>query len=65
MSVRFDYNAAMTDIVGRGHGVTMQELQGLGNRAKKIHQDLMRRRKSGELGFYDLPFDDLLNATRH
>ncbi|MBN1867347.1 glucose-6-phosphate isomerase [Candidatus Sumerlaeota bacterium] len=60
MSIRFDYNGATTQAVGRSHGVTVKELEGLRKRAKGIHEDLMRRRRKKELGFYDLPFDDVL-----
>jgi glucose-6-phosphate isomerase len=63
MSIRFDYNGAMAEVVGRKHGVTLKELEGLKARGAEIHKDLMRRRKNQELGFYDLPFDDVLVAA--
>ena len=51
-----DYNNVMADAIGPQAGLAKEDL----DRYKKIladaHQDLMGRRKRGELPFYDLPF---------
>ena len=46
----------MHDQVGE-YGVTQAELEAIARKAAPIHDDLMARRESGELKFYDLPFD--------
>lgn len=60
MTIRLDYNAALNDVVGNQHGVTMKQLEGLKEKAKAIHQDLQEKRKSAALGFFDLPYDTAL-----
>lgn len=60
MTIRFDYNAALADVIGPRHGLTRKALEALKPHAAKIHADLLARRKSADLGFFDLPYDDLL-----
>lgn len=63
MTVLFDYNCAMADVVGAAHGISIKEIEALKPQAEQIHADLTRRRKNGELGFFDLPYDELLVET--
>jgi glucose-6-phosphate isomerase len=56
--VIIDYTNAMAESVGE-HGIGLEELEGLKKRAAKIHADLERRRKEGELPFYDLPYQNV------
>jgi glucose-6-phosphate isomerase len=60
MTIRFDYNAALADVVGAAHGVALKDIEGLQKKAKLIHQDLLEMRKSAKLGFFDLPYDAAL-----
>ena len=60
MSIRFDYNYMMADFIGINHGVDQNDLDGLSEIAAKIDAELKRSRESGEIGFFDLPYD---NAT--
>ncbi|MFP4378869.1 MAG: glucose-6-phosphate isomerase [Candidatus Sumerlaeia bacterium] len=57
MSIKYDYNAALSDVVGNRHGVTLKSIQALQKRADAIHEDLIEKRESKQLGFYDLPYD--------
>ena len=60
MTIRFDYNAALADVVGSKHGVTVKALEALRPRARTIHEELLARRKNASLGFFDLPYDTAL-----
>ncbi len=57
MAVTVDYNFAMADFVG-AQGLTDQDLDALTPRLEAIDQDLKERRRSGELAFYDLPYQE-------
>ena len=63
MTIRFDYNCALSDVVGARDGLTMRQIEGLKVRAKTIHADLKEMRKSATLGFFDLPYDEELAAV--
>lgn len=56
MDIRLDYSNMMADVVGEAHGIGEGELDALRGRTSEIHRELMQRRKSGDLPFYDLPF---------
>jgi glucose-6-phosphate isomerase len=58
MTIRFDYNSALSDVIGPRHGLSVKAIESLRPRAKKIHADLVEKRKSATLGFFDLPYDD-------
>ncbi|HPB32217.1 MAG TPA: glucose-6-phosphate isomerase, partial [Candidatus Sumerlaeota bacterium] len=58
--ISYDYGSAMAAMVGEEHGVTEQEIKALQARTSAIHDDLAQKRKDGELGFFDLPYDNLL-----
>ncbi|MDH5679218.1 MAG: glucose-6-phosphate isomerase [Nitrospinota bacterium] len=51
-----DYTNVMTAAVGEENGLTDEAITALGPRAKQIHDDLVRRRASGDKPFYDLPY---------
>jgi glucose-6-phosphate isomerase len=57
MTIRFDYNCALSDVVGTRHGLTIKQIESLKTKAKAIHADLNEMRKSETLGFFDLPYD--------
>jgi len=60
MTIRFDYNAVMADVIGPQHGLTKKAIEALPPRADKLHADLLEKRKSAQLGFFALPYDALL-----
>jgi glucose-6-phosphate isomerase len=51
-----DINDAMFESLGAS-GLERSEIAALSDRSNKIHSDLAARRRSGALGFFDLPFD--------
>jgi glucose-6-phosphate isomerase len=57
MAIRFDYNNVLDSRVGRQHGLSLRSIRALQKRTRIIHDDLRQRRESGELGFFDLPYD--------
>jgi len=60
--LRLEYNNCLATMVGEKHGLRMAELQGLQRRAESIHKELSRRR-SEDLGFFNLPYDTELAGT--
>ncbi|HBF35035.1 TPA: glucose-6-phosphate isomerase, partial [Candidatus Sumerlaeota bacterium] len=65
MTIRFDYNAALSDVVGAKNGVSLADLAALEKKTATIHADLQEKRKSAKLGFFDLPYDeDLVGAIQ-
>ena len=56
MTTRLDINDAMAEVAGAA-GLSRQDLEGLQGQIQKAHDALEARRKSGELGFFALPFD--------
>jgi len=57
MTLQFDYTHMMADVIGPEHGIDDRDLSGMRDICLRIHQDLLQRRESGLLPFYDLPFD--------
>jgi glucose-6-phosphate isomerase len=55
--LRLEAAGLMADVVGQGGGVDPADLDRLAPRLAEVHQDLERRRRSGEVGFLDLPGD--------
>ncbi|VAX17507.1 Glucose-6-phosphate isomerase [hydrothermal vent metagenome] len=51
-----DYTNVMAESVGPESGLTMEGFSALRPREKKIHKQLAKRRKSGDLPFFDLPY---------
>jgi glucose-6-phosphate isomerase len=63
MPLEFDFTNASAAMLTRKHGFTLRELSALQKRGGEIHRGLLRRRRNAQLGFYDLPYDDLLVNT--
>lgn len=55
MSVRLNFGGMFVEVVGE-RGLTLHSLKGLEGRFREIRGDLIRRRRMGELPFWDLPF---------
>jgi glucose-6-phosphate isomerase len=58
MRITCDFNYMMSEYVGSKNGATKAELDGLAPVADKIHADLTKKRKSGALPFFELPYQD-------
>jgi glucose-6-phosphate isomerase len=54
--ITYDYNNVMQGRVGGPATVTGEELESYGEKSKEIHDILTKRRKGGELPFYELPY---------
>jgi len=54
--LKLDYTNVMSAAVGEENGLTSEEISALASRAEQIHDDLVRRRASGDKPFYDLPY---------
>ncbi len=55
--LRLDAAGLMADVVGAGRGVEPADIDRLGPRLAEVQADLMARRRTGEVGFLDLPGD--------
>src|SRR3712207_6027270 len=53
MSILLDYNNMLAPRLG-GRGIDPAKLEGMANRFRAAHEDTVRRRDAGELGFYAL-----------
>ena len=54
--IDFDFTNLFQPVIARPHGLTRAEVDKLASRVEKGHAALAKRREAGELGFYDLPF---------
>lgn len=54
--ITIDYTNLMDEAVGEMNGLTQAQIAALAPRAADIHKDLVKRRKSGDKPFYDLPY---------
>ncbi|HUU29941.1 MAG TPA: glucose-6-phosphate isomerase [archaeon] len=57
MGLKLDYNYMMSEYLGEGLGIAEDDLLGLNEVTRHIHRDLQDKREKGQLGFFDLPFD--------
>ncbi len=57
MILSLDHNYAMTEFLGEP-GLKESDLNSLAPRLRTFHQDLAVQRKSGQLGFMELPYQD-------
>ncbi len=55
--VTLDYNNMLSPRLGGGRGIDPARLEALSERFRQVHADTERRRESGELGFYALPYE--------
>ncbi len=65
MPISLDYNNMLAPRLRQGRGIDPNRLTALAERFREVHEDVERRRSSGELGFYALPYaDDLVEAIQ-
>src|SRR3989304_2052413 len=57
MRIRLDFSNMMSDFVGDERGITRKEINELIPRTSAIAASIDAKRQSGELGFYQLPYD--------
>jgi glucose-6-phosphate isomerase len=55
MTISLDYTNMMNGAIGAEFGIDNVEIEGFAARTKKFHQQILSRRKGGELPFLDLP----------
>ena len=55
-----DFNNVMASAVGKKHGITATEIKAFQKRTAGYHKQLLAERKKKILGFYDLPYQDVL-----
>lgn len=57
MTIRLDFDNTMSDFIGEKRGITRREIDEIIPRALEIADNIEAKRKAGELGFYQLPYD--------
>ncbi len=56
--IRLDFSYAMAESIGAAHGIDKGEITALEPQAKAVHREMQKKRKQGNLGFLDLPYDE-------
>ncbi len=56
MRITLDYRNMMADSIGNGYGITLNELEKMASKAKRIDKVLKQGWKERRIGFFDLPF---------
>ena len=59
--IKYDYTFTLAENIGKKYGLTYEEIDGLLDTTRNYHSNLNEDRKTGKVGFYDLP-DDKKNA---
>jgi len=58
MTITLDYTNMMADAIGSEYGITDEELGELRAPARAYHEKIQALRESGDLAFYELPYQD-------
>jgi glucose-6-phosphate isomerase len=64
MLFSYDFNGVLDSVIGSEHGLSLAELQGYQQQATDVHNALQDRRRSGELGFFDVPTTGAEHAAK-
>ena len=56
--IRVDFNFMMREQIGDEYGLDAEDMDFLSSHVKEIHNELTAKRGSGEIGFFDLPYQD-------
>ena len=56
--IRLDFNFMMREQIGDDAGLAAEDIQFLSSHIKRVHDELTAKRSSGEIAFYDLPYQD-------
>jgi len=55
--ITYEYYGILDEVIGKEHGLSNDSLFAYQERADSAHRALMEQKKSGEIGFFDLPFN--------
>jgi len=58
MEIKLDFKNVMEDSIGSEHGVSNSDIDKIREKIANAHKRVLEDRKSGELGFYQLPYQD-------
>lgn len=58
--IRIDFTNVMAAAVGKTHGIAPSEINAFDKKAAAYHKNLLADRKSGKVGFFDLPYQKAL-----
>lgn len=58
MEIKLDFKNVMEDSIGSEHGVSNSDIDKIREKIANAHKRVVDGRKSGELGFYQLPYQD-------
>lgn len=58
MEIKLDFKNVMEDSIGSEHGVSNSDIDKIREKIANAHKRVLEGRKSGELGFYQLPYQD-------
>src|SRR3990172_445144 len=56
--IRLDFNFMMKEQIGEDSGIDRGDIDFFSDTVGNIHEELTGKRKSGELPFFDLPYQD-------
>src|SRR3989304_4397585 len=56
--IRLDFNFMMKEQIGEASGIDPENIDFFSDTIKTIHEELTGKRRSGELPFFDLPYQD-------
>jgi glucose-6-phosphate isomerase len=56
MPLTLDFNNMLSDRLAGGRGIAPDRVKELAARFREVHADTARRRQTGELGFFELPY---------
>lgn len=62
MSIRLDYSTMLVDVIGEAGGIAPSDIEALRYVFRATRADLSLRHASGQLPFWDLPFDEEMIA---
>ena len=56
MEIKLDFRNIMEDVMGSEHGISEKDIDNIKEKIFKAHKSFLNDRKSGKLGFYQLPY---------
>lgn len=57
LRLRLDINNVFAEMIGKEHGLTVEELEDLKEEALKAHQNILKAETEGKMGFMELPYN--------
>lgn len=62
--ILIDYTNTLAAAVGEAHGLREEELGEIAAKTPGLHEELEKRRAAGEMGFFDLPYQNITKLIR-